>query len=41
MSNLTQKMSQTPIEINVNLHFSQIWDGETLQAVSNVKRNIF
>ena len=44
MSNLTPKMNQTSIEINGNLHFSQIWDGEsfeTLQTVSNVKMNIF
>ena len=30
MSNLTLKMHQTSIEINGNLHFSQIWDGESL-----------
>ena len=29
LSNLTQKMNQTSIEINGNLDFSQIWDGET------------
>ena len=29
MSNLTTKMTQTSIEINGKLHFSQIWDGET------------
>ena len=29
MSNITPKMNQTSIEINVNLHFSQIWDGES------------
>ena len=29
MSNLTPKMNQTSIEINGNLHFSQIWDGES------------
>ena len=29
MSNLTTKMTQTYIEINGKLHFSQIWDGET------------
>ena len=34
-------MNQTSIEINGKLHFSQIWDGETLQTVSNVKMNIF
>ena len=28
MSNLTSKMNQTSIEINANLYFSQIWDGE-------------
>ena len=37
-------MNQSSIEINGNLHFSQIWDGEifeTSHTVSNVKRNIF
>ena len=37
-------MNQTSIEINGNLNFSQIWDGqifETLQIVSNMKINIF
>ena len=37
-------MNQTSIEINGNLHFSQIWDGETfetLQTISNVNMNIF
>ena len=37
-------MNQTSIEINGNLHFSQIWDGEifeTLHAFSKVKMNIF
>ena len=44
MSNLVPKMNQTSIEINGNLHFSQIWDGEsseTFYTVSNVKMNIF
>ena len=44
MSNLTPKMNQTSIEINGNLHFSQIWDGESfenLQTISNVKRKFF
>ena len=29
MSNLTTKITQTSIEINGKLHFSQIWNGET------------
>ena len=29
MSNLTTKMTQTSIEINGKLYFSQIWDGQT------------
>ena len=29
MSNLTTKMTQSSIEINGKLHFSQIWDGQT------------
>ena len=29
MSNLITKMTQTSIEINGKLHFSQIWDGGT------------
>ena len=29
MSNLTTKMTQTSIEINGKIHFSQIWHGET------------
>ena len=29
MSNHTTKMTQVPIEINGNLHFSQVWHGET------------
>ena len=33
-------MSQVSIEINGNLHFSQIWDGETLETVANMKMNI-
>ena len=30
MSNHTPKMTQVPIKINGNLHFSQIWHGETV-----------
>ena len=37
MSNLTVKMTQTSIDINIKLQFSKIWGGETL----NVKMNIF
>ena len=29
MSNLIPKMNQTSIEINGNLHFSQVWDGKS------------
>ena len=29
MSNHTKKMTQVPIEINGNLHFSKIWHRET------------
>ena len=29
MSNRTPKMTQVPIEINANLHFPQIWHGQT------------
>ena len=28
-------MNQTPIKINGNLHFSQIWDGETFWNFTN------
>ena len=35
MSNLTQKMNQTSIEINGNLHFSQIWDGKSFWNFTN------
>ena len=35
MSNLTPKMNQTSIEINGNLHFSQIWDGESFWNFTN------
>ena len=35
LSNLTPKMNQTSIEINGNLHFSQIWDGETFWNFTN------
>ena len=41
MSNLTTKMTLTPIEINGKLHFPQIWYGETLHIVSNMKIHIF
>ena len=29
MSNHNPKLTKVPIEINSNLHFSQIWYGET------------
>ena len=35
MSNLTPKLNQTSIEINGNLHFSQIWDGESFWNFTN------
>ena len=35
MSNLTQKMNKTSILINGNLHFSQIWYGETFWNFTN------
>ena len=35
MSSLTPKMNQTSIEINGNLHFSQIWDSESFWNVTN------
>ena len=44
MSNLGPKINQTSIEINSNLHFSQmvmVKVYETLQTISKVKMNIF
>ena len=35
MSNLTSKMNQTSIEINGNLYFYQIWDGESFWNFTN------
>ena len=36
MSNLTPKVNQIFIEINAkNLHFSQIWDGESFWNFTN------
>ena len=35
MSNLTPKMNQTSIEINGNLHFTQILDGESFWNFTN------
>ena len=35
MSNLISNTNQTPIEINGNLHFSHIWDGESFWNFTN------
>ena len=41
MSNLTTNMIQSSIEINGELYYSQIWEGEiSLPTASNVEMNI-
>ena len=36
MNNHTTKITQVPIKINGNLHFSQIWHSEMFKSLHNV-----